>query len=114
MERRLILWVLATIVVIVIIVPCIGVGMTQGLSQHTNLYPPDQKSQSNTCLSFGFGHPGASSNDFAICCSSQVRGHVALWHSGGGEPARHVSRGRPSPFCVMGAPKSQSTIDDED
>jgi hypothetical protein len=30
----------------VVIVPIIGVGLTQGLSQHTSLYPKDQKSES--------------------------------------------------------------------
>jgi hypothetical protein len=44
------LWDVTTIIVIVIIVPCIGVGMTQGLSQHTNLYPPDQKSESSPSI----------------------------------------------------------------
>lgn len=88
---------LPTIVITVIIVPCIGVGMTQGLSQHTNLYPPDQKSESNPSLPFKQSHPGANSNDSSISHSSQVCGHVALWNSGCGEPARHVSCGR-APF----------------
>lgn len=91
------LWDVTTIIVIVIIVPCIGVGMTQGLSQHTNLYPPDQKSESNPSLPFKQSHPGANSNDSSISHSSQVCGHVALWNSGCGEPARHVSCGR-APF----------------
>jgi hypothetical protein len=91
---------LPTIIITVIIVPCIGVGMTQGLSQHTNLYPPDQKSELNSRFPFKQSHPGANSNDFAICSSPQVRSHVAFWNSGCGEPARHVSRNRPSPLCV--------------
>lgn len=78
----------------VILIPVIGVGMTEGLSNTTNLYPPEEKSKSTfTCVHFGcrtclivipFCIP------FSLG-SAQIRSHVIVRDSISREPTRHVS-----------------------
>jgi hypothetical protein len=59
--------------------------MTQGLSQHTNLYPPDQKSE---CAS----HAGANQAiDVRLLLSLKVRRHVIVRNPCGSQSTRHVS-----------------------
>ena len=59
----------------VVILPIIGVLMTEGLSNHTSLYPKDQKSKSDHLDRF-------SGNTCSLHHSSApFRRHVSFWYS---------------------------------